>query len=86
MSMRTVQTTEAKTRLAELLRTVEKGETVAITRRGHMIAHIVPISGKAVDASHRRAMKRFLRRLDKLEPCSMNVEDIASARNKGRHC
>ena len=32
--MREVQATEAKTRLAELLRVVEGGESIAITRHG----------------------------------------------------
>ena len=40
--MRTVQATEAKARLAELLRTVEHGESVAITRHGETIAHVIP--------------------------------------------
>ena len=37
--MRTVQATEAKARLAEL---VEHGESVAITRHGETIAHVIP--------------------------------------------
>ena len=40
--MQTIQATEAKARLAELLRTVEHGETVAITRHGRTIAHVIP--------------------------------------------
>ena len=40
--MRIVQATEAKARLAELLRTVEHGESVAITRHGETIAHVIP--------------------------------------------
>ena len=40
--MREIQVTEAKARLAELLRVVEHGETVAITRHGKPVAHLVP--------------------------------------------
>ena len=40
--MREIQATEAKARLASLLRAVEAGETVAITRHGQTIAHLVP--------------------------------------------
>ena len=40
--MREIQATEAKTHLAELLRAVEHGETVAITRHGKPVAHLVP--------------------------------------------
>jgi len=43
--MVTVGSYEAKTRLPELLRRVEKGERVTITRHGHPIALLVPPSG-----------------------------------------
>ena len=36
--MREVPATEAPARLSELLRTVERGETIAITRHGKAIA------------------------------------------------
>ena len=40
--MREVNATEAKARLAELLRSVEFGEAVAITRHGKALAHLIP--------------------------------------------
>lgn len=40
--MRKVQATEAKTHLAQLLSAVERGETIAITRHGKPVAHLVP--------------------------------------------
>ena len=40
--MRDASTTEARAHLAELLRAVEDGRTVAITRHGQTIAHLVP--------------------------------------------
>jgi prevent-host-death family protein len=40
--MRSVGSYEAKTHLPKLLGQVEKGETITITRRGKVIARIVP--------------------------------------------
>ena len=40
----TVGAYEAKTHLAELLRWVEKGERVTITKHGHPVAELVPAS------------------------------------------
>lgn len=40
--MRHVQVTEAKATFSGLLAAVEAGETVAITRRGRVIARLVP--------------------------------------------
>jgi prevent-host-death family protein len=37
-----VDAQEAKTRLSELLKLVEEGETVVITRHGHPVAELVP--------------------------------------------
>ena len=66
--MREIQATEAKTRLAELLRVVEHGETVAITRHGKPVAHLVPApvqesrkprkGGRAFPAAPRRVGTR----------------------------
>ena len=51
--MREVQATEAKRRLAELLRAVECGETMAITRYGKPVAHLVP--ARAEDRASRES-------------------------------
>ena len=56
--MREVRTTEAKSRLAELLRAVEYGETVAITRHGKPIAHLVP-AHEQERASQKEVVERF---------------------------
>jgi prevent-host-death family protein len=42
--MREVQASDAKTRLAELLTAVERGETILIRRHGRAIARLVPES------------------------------------------
>ena len=80
--MQTINATEAKARLAEVLRTVERGETVAITRHGKAIAHVVP--AQAVDRVEReRAMADFQRIRDKWKPAGMSVEEILRARHEG---
>lgn len=49
--MRSVQVTEAKAKLSGLLAAVEAGETIAIMRRGRVIARLVPEKpGMAADA------------------------------------
>lgn len=54
--MRQIQATEAKARLAQLLKEVEAGERVAITRHGRIVAHIVPAQ-----------LQEQAERLDKIE-------------------
>ena len=45
--MRELRTSEARARLTELLRAVECGETVAITRHGKAIAHHLDLALRA---------------------------------------
>ncbi len=80
--MRTIQATEAKARLAELLRAVEYGETVAITRRGETIAHVIPAPA-GEHADRKRAVARFRRRRSEWRPVAMSVNDILQARHHG---
>jgi prevent-host-death family protein len=40
--MRTVQLSEARRRLSDLVRAAERGESVSITRRGKEVARLVP--------------------------------------------
>ena len=82
LTMRVIQATEAKARLAELLRTVERGETVAITRHGQAIAHVIPApAGERTD--HKRAVARFRRRRGEWRPVAMSIDDILQARHHG---
>lgn len=79
--MREIQATEAKARLAELLRNVELGETIAITRHGKTIAHLVP--ARARERSGREAaIDRFLRRRAGWEPAGMSPDEILAARHE----
>ena len=80
--MRKVKATEAKARLAELLRAVEHGEAIAITRHGKPVAHLVP--AEAQDrANRRRAVEEFKRRRAQLRPVNFSVEEFLSARHEG---
>lgn len=52
--MKDVQATEAKAKFSELLDEVERGERVQITRRGRVIARLIP-AHEADEADKRRA-------------------------------
>ena len=80
--MQEVQSTEAKARFAELLRRVERGETVAITRHGKTIAHVVPAPDRE-QAEREAAVERFLRERASWEPTGMTLEEILAARHEG---
>lgn len=80
--MREVQSTEAKARFAELLRSVENGEAVAITRHGRTVAHLVPAKDQE-RAEREAAVDRFLRERASWEPTGMTLEEILAARHEG---
>lgn len=79
--MREVGSYEAKTHLPQLLKAVEGGETIVITRRGRPIAQIVPARDRedkdvaAVIAQMRRARARR---------ATLSRQEILSARDEGR--
>ena len=80
--MHTMQATEAKARLAELLRKVERGETVVITRHGEAIAHVIPArEGERVD--RKQGVARFRRRRAEWQPAAMSIDEILLARHEG---
>ena len=79
--MSTVGAYEAKTRLPELLRSVEQGETVTITRRGVPIARIVGID--------HRGNERLGAIIDRLQAArsrraSVSASEILAVRDAGR--
>ncbi len=80
--MREIQATEAKSKLAELLRTVERGESIAITRHGQTVAHLVPAQDNEV-ARRRAAVARFRERRRKWRKIDMSTEEILAARHEG---
>ena len=81
--MREVPATEAKAHLAELLRTVEYGETVAITRHGKTVAHLCPALDEDGNAQ-RAAVERFRTWQKKRRPIGMTPEEILEVVREGR--
>ena len=76
-----IQATEAKARLAELLRTVEGGATIAITRHGKVIAHLGPARA-ADEAARAEAVDRFLRYRAGWKRTGMSTSEILAARHE----
>lgn len=76
--MHKVQATEAKAKLSELLDEVERGARIEITRRGKLIARLVP----AHDADERDRRRAFaeLRALRRRLPKIPHAELKASIR------
>jgi prevent-host-death family protein len=61
-SMKTVGAYEAKTRFSELLREVENGETIIVTRHGFPVARLSPMAKEADDvAAAMEEIHRFRR-------------------------
>lgn len=60
---------EAKTRLSELLRRVERGEKFTITQRGRAVANLVPVAGEH-EASRVADAVEALRKCSRIEGVS----------------
>lgn len=80
--MREIQATEAKTRLAELLRVVEHGEVITITRHGKAVAHLVP-AGSQDRANRRKAIERFRQRRAGWRRVAFSTKEILESRHEG---
>jgi len=78
--MREVQASDAKTRFAELLTEVERGETVVVTRHGRPIARIIPDEAqrqKDIDEA-RKAIKELRKHTGRV-----STEEILAWRHEG---
>ena len=80
--MKKMQATEAKARFGELLRIVERGETVTITRHGRVVARVTP-AHEAEREDYAQAVARFRRRRKERGSIDMSVEEILQARHEG---
>ena len=80
--MREVQATEAKAHLAQLLSEVEHGATIAITRHGKPIAHLVPSEAQE-RASRKSAVERFETWRATWKGIDMSLEELLAARHEG---
>jgi prevent-host-death family protein len=78
--MRTIQASEAKTHLPQLLDKVEHGETIVITRHGRAIARIVPETDtRQAEVDHAiEAIKALRKRTRKV-----SLKEILSSRHEG---
>ncbi|MGA9868064.1 MAG: type II toxin-antitoxin system prevent-host-death family antitoxin [Acetobacteraceae bacterium] len=78
--MREVQASDAKTRFAELLNDVERGETLVVTRHGRAVARIVPEPDQRQAEIDRaiEAIREIRKRTGKA-----TREEILSARHEG---
>ena len=80
--MREVSTTDAKAHLADLLRTVERGESISITRHGRAVAHLVP-AGDRDRVLRQQAMARFMELRSTWKQTGMTKEEVLAARHEG---
>ena len=80
--MREVAATKARIHLAQLLSSVERGETIAITRHGRPTAHLVPAEAQE-RAARRAAVERFEAQRAKWKGAGMSIEEILAARHEG---
>ncbi len=71
---------QAKTRLPELLRQVERGESFTITRRGLPIARIIGIAENVEDTQ--AVIDRI--RASRARRSPVSVEELIAARDEGR--
>ena len=81
VDMRSIQASDAKTHLPQLLDDVERGETLLITRHGRSIARLVPeIDQRRSQVAE--AVKRIQERRRRMP--SITVKELLSARDEGR--
>ena len=80
--MREIQATVAKARLAELLRDVERGESITITRNGKRVAALVPIEDQERE-QRRQAVEKFREWRRTRKPVDITVEEFMDWRHEG---
>ncbi|MDE0349812.1 MAG: type II toxin-antitoxin system prevent-host-death family antitoxin [Gammaproteobacteria bacterium] len=83
IDVRQVAATEAKARLAELLREVEYGGTVAITRHGRTVAHLTPPRDQERE-TRQAAVARFRAWRERRRPVGMTTDEILDLIREGR--
>jgi prevent-host-death family protein len=74
----TVGAFEAKTHFAQLLQRVERGEEITITRRGKVIARLVPA---AASPDRKSVLATFRRLRDRARRSGLGKFDLAVWRN-----
>ena len=80
--MRYIRAAEAQAKLDELLGTVIEGESIAITRRGQIVAYLVP--PREYELTQRRsAVARFRDLRREWRKIEMSTDEILKARHEG---
>jgi prevent-host-death family protein len=82
--MQTIGASEAKTHFLRILDEVQRGKSIAVTRRGKTVARIVPVPSNDEERNERigRAMASILEIRKRTKPVS--IEEILAARDEGR--
>ncbi|MGA7340245.1 MAG: type II toxin-antitoxin system prevent-host-death family antitoxin [Terracidiphilus sp.] len=75
---------EAKNTLGALLDRVERGEEIAITRHGRLVARLVPNTGGIDRAQARAAAERIRGRAAQIGKGSFDWETLKADRDAGR--
>jgi len=78
-----IGTFEAKNKFSALLDRVEKGEEIAITRHGKVVARMVPNTGLAGAERGREALER-IRRARAAERLRVDWAELKQDRDEGR--
>jgi antitoxin (DNA-binding transcriptional repressor) of toxin-antitoxin stability system len=73
-TMRQVDVSQFSTKLADLLKAIEGGETIAIARNGETIAHLVPT--QTIDPKERK--KPLDKFLETRKPLNVTWQELAS--------
>ena len=79
--MKPIKASEAKARFSELLDQVERGETIAITRHGKIVARLAPD-----EENRRRTAREAMEGIRELRKHTkpVTVEEIIAWKNEGR--
>lgn len=83
--MREVGAFEAKTHLSALLRSVQLGEQITITKRGKPVAQLMPVNQVSINERANLALRmEKLRARIAAESGMFTTRDVLSARDEGR--
>ena len=82
-TVRYVHAAEAEDRLLELLRCVEKGDTIVIKRHGKKVAHLTPPDEERERRLRKEAMEELMRWRATWEKTKMTTQEILDLRHEG---
>lgn len=82
--MKTVGAFEAKTHLGQLLQEVERGERIAITKRGKQIAMLVPAQAEEEQMDIESVFDAMDKIHEQVASRGMTLKEIKLLKDKGR--